>query len=77
MYHTPDMPKPDVFFVDTNTGLRARCARSQLCAQELPECACLYVDCVGHHVRDYVLYMNIFLVLYYLTLYYINICNSC
>ena len=73
----PHMLKPDVFFVDTNTGLCTRRARSQLCAQELPECACLYVDCVGHHVCDYVLYMNIFLVLYYLTLYYIKICNSC
>ena len=40
-------------------------------------CAHLYTDCVCHHVCDYVLYTNIFLVLYYLMLYYIKICDSC
>ena len=42
----------------------------QFCARELPVRARVYVDCV-HHVCDYVVYVNIFLVLYYLTLYYI------
>ena len=65
------------FFVYANTGLVTRCARSQFCARELPVCARMYTDHVCHHVCDYVLYVNIFLVLYYLTLYYIKICDSC
>ena len=60
-----------------NTGLRARRARSQFCARELPVRARVYADCVRHRVCDYVLYVNIFLVLYYLTLCYIKICDSC
>ena len=60
-----------------NTGLRTRRARSQFRARELPVRARVYADRVRHRVRDYVLYVNIFLVLYYLTLYYIKICDSC
>ena len=60
-----------------NTGLRTHCARSQLCALEIPVHVRLYADRVCHHVCDYVLYVNIFIVLYYLTLYYIEICDSC
>ena len=60
-----------------NTGLRTRRARSQFRACELPVHARVYADCVRHRVRDYVLYVNIFLVLYYLTLNYIKICDSC
>ena len=60
-----------------NTGLHTRCACSQFCARELPVCARVEADRVCHRVRDYVLYVNIFLVLYYLTLYYIKICDSC
>ena len=41
-------------------------ARSQFRAHELPVHACMYADCVHHRVRDYVLYVNIYLVLYYL-----------
>ena len=60
-----------------NTGLRTRHARSQFRARELPVRTRVYADCVRHRVRDYVLYINISLVLYYLTLYYIKICDSC
>ena len=60
-----------------NTGLCTRPACSQFCARELAVCAHMYVDHVHHCVRDYVLYVNIFLVLYYLTLQYIKICDSC
>ena len=59
-----------------NTGLRTHGAHSQFRARELPVRARVYVDCVRHRVRDYVLYVNIFLVLYYLTLYFIQICDS-
>ena len=65
------------FFVYANTGLRTSRARSQFRARELPVHARVYTDRVRHHVRDYVLYVNIFLVLYYLTSYYIKICDSC
>ena len=65
------------FFVYTNTGLLTRRAHSQFRARELPMVARVYVDCICHRVRNYVLYINIFLVLYYLTLYYIKICDSC
>ena len=65
------------FFVYANTGLRTRRARSQFRARELPVRTRVYADRVRHRVRDYVLYVNIFLVLYYLTLYYIKICDSC
>ena len=58
-----------------NTDLRTR-ARSQFSAPELPVSARVYADRVRHCVRDYVLYVNIFLMLYYLTLYYIKICGS-
>ena len=50
-----------------NTGLRTRRARSQFRARELPVRARVYADRVRHRVRDYVLYVKIFLVLYYLT----------
>ena len=60
-----------------NTGLRTHRARSQFRAHELPVRARLYADHVHHRVCDYVLYVNIFLVLYYLTLYYIKIFDSC
>ena len=60
-----------------NTGLHIHHACSQFHAYGLPVCACVYADHVHHHVRDYVLYINISLVLYYLTLYYIKICDSC
>ena len=63
--------------IQVNTGLSTRRARSQFRARELPVRACVYADRVRHRVRDYVLYVNIFLVLYYLTLYYIKICDSC
>ena len=59
------------------TGLHTHCARSQFHARELPVSAHVYVDHVHHCVRNYVLYINIFLVLHYLTLYYIEICDSC
>ena len=65
------------FFVYANTSLRTRRASSQFRASELPVRARVYVDRVRHRVRDYVLYVNIFLVLYYLTLYYIKIYDSC
>ena len=65
------------FFVYANTGLHTCCACSQFRARELPVCACVEADCVCHRVRDYVLYINIFLVLYYLTLYFIKIWDSC
>ena len=65
------------FFGVANTGLRTRRARSQFCALELPVRARVYADRVLHRVCDYVLYVNIFLVLYYLTLYYLKICHSC
>ena len=60
-----------------NTGLRTRRARSQFRARELPVRARVYADRVRHRERDYVLFVNIFLVLYYLTLYYIKICDPC
>ena len=60
-----------------NTGLHTCHAHSQFRAHELPVHAHMYADRVRHHVRDYVLCINIFLVLYYLTLYYIEICHSC
>ena len=60
-----------------NTGLRTRRARSQFRARKLPVRARVYTDRVRDRVREYVLYVNIFLVLYYLTLYYIKICDSC
>ena len=60
-----------------NTGLHTHHACSQFPTRELPVHARMYADCVRHHVRDYVLYINISLVLYYLTLYYIKICDSC
>ena len=53
-----------------NTGWHTHRARSQFRARELPVRARVYADRVRHRVRDYVLYVNIFLVLYYLTLYY-------
>ena len=56
----------------TNTGLRMRCAHSQFCARELPVRKHVYTDRVRHPVCDYVLYVNVFLVLYHLTLYYIK-----
>ena len=59
-----------------NTGLRTRPARSQFRSCELPVRARVYADRVRHHVHNYVLYVNIFLVLYYLTLHYIKICDS-
>ena len=65
------------FFVYANTGLRTRRARSQFRARELPVRARVYADRVRQRVRDCVLYVNIFLVLYYLTLYYIKMCISC
>ena len=65
------------FFVCANTGLHTRRARSQFRAHELSVRARVYADHVRHRVRDYVLYVNIFLVLYYLTLHYIKICDSC
>ena len=40
--------------------------------RELPVRARVYADRVRHRVRDYVLYVHILLVLYYLTLYYIK-----
>ena len=46
-------------------------ARIQFCARELPVREHVYADHVCHRVHDYVLYVNIFLVLYCLTLYYI------
>ena len=60
-----------------NAGLRTSRARSQFCARELPVSARVYADCVRHRVRGYVLYVNIFLVLYYLNFYCIKICDSC
>ena len=60
-----------------NTGLYTRCRRSQFRARELPVRARVYADRVCHRVRDYVLYVNIMLVLHYLILYYIKICDSC
>ena len=60
-----------------NTGLCTHHAHSQFRAHELPVRARVYTDHVCHRVCDYVLYVNIFLVLYYLTLYYIKICDSC
>ena len=65
------------FFVYVNTGLCTRRACSQFRARELPMRARVYADHVRHRVRDYVLYVNIFLVSYYLTLSYIKICDSC
>ena len=65
------------FFLYANTGLGTRRARNQFRARELPVRARMYADLVRHRVRDYVLYVNIFLELYYLTLYYIKICDSC
>ena len=65
------------FFVYANTGLRTRRARSQFRPRELPVRARVYANHVRHRVRDHVLYVNIFLVLYYLTSYYIKICDSC
>ena len=50
-----------------NTGLRTCHACSQFRAHELPVHACMYADCVRHRVYNYVLYVNNFLVLYYLT----------
>ena len=50
--------------------------RSQFCVRELPVRTRVYADRVRHCIRDYVLYVNIFLVLYYLILYYIKICDS-
>ena len=61
-------------FMYTNTGLHTRRARSRFCARELPVAGRMYSL---HRVYDYVLYVNIFLGLYYLTLYYIKICDSC
>ena len=50
-----------------DTGLRKRLARSQFRARdEVPVRARVYVDRVRHRVRDYVHYVNIFLVLYIL-----------
>ena len=60
-----------------NTSLRTHRTHSQFRERELPVFAHVYADHVRHCVRDYVLYVNIFLVLYYLTLYYIKICDSC
>ena len=60
-----------------NTGLRTRRARSQFRARELPVHARVNADRARHRVPDYVFYVNIFLVLYYLTLCYIKICDSC
>ena len=59
-----------------NTGLRTRRARSQFRARELPVRTRVYADRVRQRVRDYVIYANIFLALYYLTLYYIKISDS-
>ena len=63
------------FFIYANTGLCTHHACHQFRACELPVCASIYADCVCHCVCDYVLYVNIFPVLYYLTLYYIKICD--
>ena len=60
-----------------NTGLRSRRARSQFCVRKFPVRARVYADRLRQCVPDYVLYVNIFLVLYYLTLYCIEICDSC
>ena len=60
-----------------NTGLHTHRACSQFCAREVPVRARVYPDRVRHPVRDCVLFVNIFLVLFYLTLYYIKICDSC
>ena len=66
-----------MFFVYANTGLRIPHARSQFRARELPVHACVYEDRVCHYEHHYVLNINISLVLYYITLYYIKICGSC
>ena len=58
-----------------NTGTRR--VRSQFRAPELPVRAHVCADCVRHRVRDYAFCVNIFLVLYHLTLWYITICDSC
>ena len=60
-----------------NTDLHTHCACSQFHAHELPVRAHVYADRVCHRVRDYVLHINVFLVLYYLTLHYIKIYDSC
>ena len=65
------------FFVYVDTGLRTRRARSQFRARELRVRARVYADRVRRRVRGYVLYVNFFVVLYYHTLYYIKICDSC
>ena len=65
------------FFVYADTGLCTRHARSQFRARELRVRARVYADRVHRRVRDYVLYVNFFLALYYHTLYYIKICDSC
>ena len=67
------------FFVYANTDLCTQCAHSQFCARKLPVDACVYADCVHHHVHDYVLYVNIFLVFFiilpYTTLKYVILVN--
>ena len=67
------------FFVCANTGLHTHRARSQFCARELPVQAHMYADRACHGVRDYVLYINIFLVMYiispYTTLKYVILVN--
>ena len=64
------------FFMYANTGLHTRPARSQFRSRELPMRARVYADRVCHRVHNYVLYVNVFLALYYLTLHYIKICDS-
>ena len=64
------------FFVYANTGLGTRCACNQFRSRELPVRTCVYADRVRHRVRGYELHVDIFLVLYYLTLYYFRICYS-
>ena len=61
-----------------NTGLHTCRACSQFRAHELPVHARMYADRVRHRVYNYVLYVNNFLVLYYLTftLKYVILVNS-
>ena len=62
-----------------NTGLCTRRACSQFCQHELPVQASMYADRACHGVCDYVLYINIFLVMYiispYTTLKYVILVN--
>ena len=60
-----------------NTALHTRRVRSQFRARKLPVRTRVDADRVRHRVRDYKLYVNIFLLLYYHSLYYIKMCDSC